>query len=63
MTNKKLFETIKEIENKDGIENYYLHRNYVTGDLELNIEFKNDIADEILENNIKKFENACAYWE
>ncbi len=62
-TNKKLSEVIKEIEDKEGIDNYYLHHNYVTGDWELNIEFKNNIADGILENNVEKFEDACAYWE
>jgi len=30
---------------------------------ELNIEFHNNIADVILENNVEKFEDACAYWE
>jgi len=60
---KKLSEVIKEIEVKDGIDNYYVHHNYITGAWELNIEFHNDIADGILENNVEKFEDACAYWE
>lgn len=42
---RKLSEIIKEIENKDGISNCYLHRNGDTGHLELNIEFNNGIAE------------------
>lgn len=60
---KKLSEIIKELEDKGGIKDYYLHRQYYTGQFELNIEFQNDIADEILENNVEKFEESCAFWE
>ncbi|HDK7186765.1 TPA: hypothetical protein PTV74_002122 [Clostridium botulinum] len=59
----KLSEIIKKIEEKQGIKAYYLHHEYDTGELELNIEFDNNIADKILkENNIKKTES-CAFWE
>lgn len=60
---KKLWEIIKKIEDKSGIDEYYLHRSYNSGKLELNIEFNNDIADDILkENNILEI-NTSAYWE
>ncbi|MCC5439808.1 hypothetical protein AL714_16300 [Clostridium botulinum] len=59
----KLSEVIKELEDKSGIKDYYLHREYDTGELELNIEFDNNIADKILkENNIKEIESS-AFWE
>lgn len=60
---KKLSEIIKELEDKEGIADYYLHREYYTGEIELNIEFFNNIADDILkESGIDEFES-CAYWE
>ncbi|MBA4510197.1 hypothetical protein H1057_19525 [Clostridium sporogenes] len=59
----KLSEVIKKLEDKGGIKDYYLHREYDTGELELNIEFDNNIADKILkENNIKEIESS-AFWE
>ncbi|MCW6112175.1 hypothetical protein [Clostridium sporogenes] len=59
----KLSEVIKELEDKGGIKDYYSHCQYYTGELELNIEFDNNIADKILkENNIKEIES-CAFWE
>ncbi|APR02682.1 hypothetical protein CLQ_13983 (plasmid) [Clostridium botulinum Af84] len=59
----KLSEIIKEIEEKQGIKDYYLHREYCTGKLELTIEFNNDIADKMLkENNIEEIK-PCAFWE
>lgn len=59
----ELWKIIKDIEEKQGIDEFYLHRNYDSGKLELNIEFINNITDEILEeNNIKEI-NFCAYWE
>ncbi|ACQ51361.1 hypothetical protein AGE29_01210 (plasmid) [Clostridium botulinum] len=59
----KLSEVIKELEDKGGIKDYYLHHEYDTGELELNIEFDNNIADKILkENNIKEIESS-AFWE
>ena len=61
--NKKLSEIIRELEDKGAIAGYYLHRQYYTGKLELNIEFNNDVADKILdESNIKEINN-CAFWE
>lgn len=60
---KKLSEIIKELEDKGAIKDYYLHRQYYTGELELNIEFNNDIADETLENNVEEFKDSCAFWE
>lgn len=60
---KKLSEIIRELEDKGAIDNYFLHRQYYTGDLELNIEFKNDIADEVLEDNEIKEVDYCAFWE
>jgi hypothetical protein len=59
----KLSEIIKEIEEKQGIDEFYLHRNYDNGKLELNIEFVNNIADVILERSSIKEINSCAYWE
>jgi hypothetical protein len=60
---KKLSEIIKELEDRNAIVDCYLHREYYTGKIELNIEFNNEIADEILETNeIDEF-YACAYWE
>lgn len=60
---KKLSEIIKEIEEKGGIKEFYLHCNATTGSLELNVEFDNNRADfTLLENNIKEI-NSCAIWE
>lgn len=60
---KKLSEIIKELEDKGAIREYYTHREFYTGKLELNIEFHNEIADEILERSeIGEFDG-CAYWE
>lgn len=61
--NKKLSKIIKELEDKGAIKEYYLHHQYYTGDLELNIEFNNDIADKVLEKNDIKKRDSCAYWE
>lgn len=60
---KKLSEVIKKLEDKEAIEDYYLHHEYYTGELQLNIEFKNDIADDILQKNIKENKDSCAFWE
>ena len=60
---KKLSEIIKELEDKGCIKEYYLHHQYYIGEFEFNIEFHNDISDEILENNVEKIEGSCAYWE
>lgn len=60
---KKLSEIIKKIEDKGGIDKFYLHYSYDLGNLQLNIEFKNNIADGILDKSgINKIEE-CAYWE
>lgn len=60
---KPLWKIIKEIEEKNGLADYYLHYDYDTGDLQLNIEFNNDVADKILkESNIAKI-GLSAYWE
>jgi hypothetical protein len=60
---EKLWELIKKLEEPGGITDCYLHHNYETGDLELNIEFDRDIAHTDLEgSNIRKI-NSCAYWE
>lgn len=60
---KKLSEIIKEIEDADGISDYYLHHEYFTGELQLNIEFNNKVADKILKNNGVGEIDSCAYWE
>lgn len=60
---KKLSEVIKELEDKGAIKEYYLHRQYYTGEFELNIEFNNDIADKVLEKSDLKERDSCAYWE
>lgn len=60
---KKLSEIIRELEDAGAITNYFLHNEFYAGANELNIEFKNEIADKILEKyKIKEFE-ATAYWE
>ncbi len=59
----ELSKLIIEIENENGIQDYYLHRNWHTGSLELNIEFDNDIADKILEDTDIKEIHSCAFWE
>lgn len=60
---KKLSEMIEELEDAGAITDYYLHRQYYTGELELNIEFKNDVADKILHDNNIEEVNQCAFWE
>lgn len=60
---KKLSEIIAEIENMNGISDYYLHRDYESGNLQLNIEFNNEKSDIILkQNNINEIK-CCAFWE
>jgi len=59
----KLSEVIKEIEDIGGIDDFYLHRDEIDGSLELNIIFKNKIADEKLyASNIRESDN-IAHWE
>ena len=59
----ELWQIIKEIEEKDGIKDFYLHNNCDDGAYELNIEFNNDIADSMLKNaNIKEI-GLCAFWK
>ncbi|APQ77165.1 hypothetical protein [Clostridium botulinum] len=60
---KKLSEIIKELEDKGAIKKYYLHRQYYTGEIELNIEFENNIADEVLNENKIEEIDTCAFWE
>lgn len=60
---KKLSEIIKELEDVGGISEYYLHRNYYSGELELNIDFNNNVSDEILEKSNIRESESCAYWE
>lgn len=60
---KKLSEIIKELEDKGAIKECFLHHQFYSGELELNIEFDNDKADSILENNDIKVIDACAFWE
>lgn len=59
----KLSDIIKEIEDKNGIDYYYLHKSYDTGYLKLNIEFNNEIADAILNKYAINMITSCAYWE
>jgi hypothetical protein len=61
--NKPLWQTIKEIEEKKGIKDFYLHCEYDTGNFQLNIEFDNAIADETLTKNNVPISNYSAYWE
>ncbi|BDR66705.1 hypothetical protein DP145_01640 [Clostridium tetani] len=59
----RLWMIIKMLEENGGIRNMFLHRNYYSGELELNIEFKNDKIDEdILLDNIDEVDS-CAFWE
>lgn len=72
---QKLTEVLKKIEQLDGVREFYLHRNYDTGSLELNIEFCNfggsygtpervkaDRIDEILTSLVEE-KDISAYWE
>lgn len=61
--NKKLSGIIRELEDNGAIKECYLHHQYYTGELELNIEFNNDIADKILEKSDIEEIDSCAYWE
>lgn len=63
MSTKKLWPLIKEIEENKGLKDYYLHLEYDTGKLGLNIAFNNKIADEALKSSGIKIINSCAYWE
>ncbi len=60
---RKLSEVIKELEDNDLIQDYYIHFNWGNGNRELNIEFKNSGSDEILEKSEIKERNQCAFWE
>ena len=60
---RKLSEIIKELEDKGAIDGYFLHHEYYSGALELNIEFKNEIADDILDSSEIRVAESCAYWE
>lgn len=57
-----LSKLIMSIEAVEGIENYYLHRNWHDGSIELNIEF-NSAADRVLEYTDIKERGSCAFWE
>ena len=60
---KKLSETIKQIEDIDGIDSYFLYRDYDSGMLQLNVSFKNEKVDDILlKSNIKQSDSS-AFWE
>lgn len=59
---KKLSEIIKELEDKGAIRRCYMHHDYCFGELELNIEFNNDIADKILKDSGIETIAGCAYW-
>lgn len=61
--NKPLWQIIKEIEEKKGISAAYIHYNWGDGEMELNIEFNNDIADGILEKSEIPKKEQSAYWE
>lgn len=60
---KKLWEIIKELEDREAITDYYLHKQCYSGEFELNIEFNNIVADKILDNNNIKEMQQCAFWE
>ena len=60
---RPLWKLIKEIEENEGITECYLHHEYDTGELELNIVFKNKIADETLKNSGIEEISSRAYWE
>lgn len=61
--NKTLWQIIKEIEEKKGISTAYIHYDWNYGSMQLNIEFNNDIADNILnKSEITKIDQS-AYWE
>lgn len=60
---KKLSEVIKEIEDIGGIYDFYLHRAVIDGSLELNVIFKNKIADEKLYASNIRESDSIAHWE
>lgn len=47
----RLSDLIKKIEDAKGIKKCYLYRGYYSGELQLNIEFNNEIADEIIKGS------------
>ncbi len=62
----ELSKFIMSIEAIEGIEEYYLHRNWHDGSIELNIRF-NGKAEELLdkaeENEDIRSIDSCAFWE
>lgn len=59
----KLSQLIKELENIGAIYDYFLHRDAMTGSLEMNIIFNNKIADEKLYDSNIKISDSFACWE
>lgn len=60
---KKLSEIIKQIEDIDGIDSYFLYRDYDNGMLQLNVSFKNEKVDDILLKSDIKQSDSSAFWE
>ncbi|APF25285.1 MULTISPECIES: hypothetical protein [Clostridium] len=48
---KKLSETIKELEDKKAIKEYYFYREYYSGKTKLHLELNQNIADKVLKKN------------
>lgn len=49
---------------KNDVSGFYFHRNYDTGNIELNIEFNNtDMVQALIDKGEATEINACAYWE
>jgi len=48
---KKLSETIKELEDKKAIKQYYFYREYYSGKTKLHLELNQNIADKVLKKN------------
>jgi hypothetical protein len=62
--NRELLEIITRFIELENIDDYYFHRDYDNGSLQLNIEFKNYDISEKIKNEFKIKEiDSCAYWE
>lgn len=56
----KLLETLEE---QGTVADYYFHRNYQTGGIELNIEFSRQFSDNYKKNEKIRESESCAFWE
>lgn len=65
-TNKKYSMTIEDVISilKEDIDNFYFHRNWHSGKIEFNIEFKKtEKAQKLIDNDEVEEIDRCAFWE